>query len=155
MRPGKIGLVIGVVLAACNSPVVDANPPELDFDVFQSEVYPVLARDCAFPACHGTRERFFQVYAPGRVRLDPTTELGAAPTMDELMNAYDRARSALAAADKPENSIFLRKPLEASAGGSAHMGTDAFGRNVYRSTMDPNWITLLCWARGEDGRPCP
>jgi hypothetical protein len=153
MGPGKIWPLMWLAIA-CNSPVVDANPPDLDFCVFERDVYPVLARDCAFPACHGTRERFFQVYAPGRVRLDPSTALGAAPTEAELMNAYDRARSALAAADRPENSILLRKPLEASAGGSAHMGTDAFGRNVYRTTEDPSWIAISEWARGEGGA-CP
>lgn len=114
-------------------------------------MYPVIARDCGFPACHGAPERFFRVYAPGRTRL--AGGIGPA-TVEEIDATYERARSMLATTEAPEDSLLLRKPLEQSEGGAAHMGRDRFGRNVYRSRDDPRWRALRVWARGESA-PCP
>jgi hypothetical protein len=135
-----------LALAGCGGESPIAEPPEVDRDAFEAEVYPILLRDCGFPACHGDRDRFFRVFGPGRTRLDEGTATYAAPTDEELDATFDRARSMLAAAPDPRQSLLLRKPLEASAGGGAHQGLDALGRNVYAGTDDPSWRILAAWA---------
>lgn len=148
---------LGCLLAsACASEVGGAIPPELDACGFETEIYPQLARDCGFPTCHGNDQRFFQVWSPGRARLDPSTGILAGPTRPELERSYERALSMLGSyggAPDPTDSLLLRKPLEASAGGAAHQGLDAFGRNVYPSPDDPGWQRLAQWARGEIACP--
>lgn len=114
--------------------------------MFEQDVYPVLLRDCAFPICHASNKRFLVVYGPGRVRLPIETDLFDAPTLDEYTLAYERARSMLRS-DKPEASLLVRKPLEASAGGASHKGADSLGRNVYATKMDPGYTTILHWAQ--------
>lgn len=152
-----------LALAGCGGESPTAEPPPVDRAVFEADVYPILLRDCGFPACHGDRDRFFRVFGPGRTRLDLGTALYAAPTEDELDAAFDRARSMLAAVPDPRQALLLRKPLAASAGGGAHEGLDALGRNVYASTDDPAWRVLAAWAGAEldapdagpmDGGPC-
>jgi len=134
-------------LAACASDPLSPDPPELDRARFETDVYPVLARDCAFPACHGAPERFFRVYAPNRARLDPAaTPLGAPVTADEIGATYDRARSMLSSSTSPAESLLVRKPLDDAAGGAEHMGRDARGRNVYASKDDPGWRAIAAWA---------
>jgi hypothetical protein len=145
-----------VLASACASEVGSAIPMELDACGFETEIYPQLARDCGFPTCHGNEGRFFQVWAPGRARLDESTGILAAPTRAELERSYERALSMLGSyggAATPEDSLLLRKPLEASAGGAAHQGLDAFGRNVYASKEDAGWQRLAQWARGEVACP--
>ena len=75
------------------------------------DVYPVLLRDCAFSECHGSEERFFRIYGPGRARLLPDAVPDDPPTQDELILSYDRARSMLAGPTY-EDALLLRKPLE-------------------------------------------
>jgi hypothetical protein len=135
-----------------------AQPPEVDRARFEAEVYPILLRDCGFPACHGDTDRFFRVHGPGRTRFDPETLPYDPPTTAEIDATFDRARSMLAAVPDPRESLLLRKPLEASAGGGGHMGLDALGRNVYASREDPSWQTIAAWAgaaveRADAGAP--
>lgn len=135
----------GFALAAPNAPG------------FQSDVYPVLLRDCGFPTCHGASERLFRVWGPGRVRLDPL-----APTFNTDVNpvtgepkpqepsgaeAKRSLESALGFIDakNPKRSLLLRKPLSAEAGGTGHLGVDRFGRNVYRSTDSDGYLSLSRW----------
>lgn len=134
------------LLAACGSKQIEP-PPTPDAASFEATAYPVLLRDCAFPACHASNERFFQVYGPGRVRLDPMPmeDVYAPAKPAELQLSYERARSMLSSS-KVEDSLLLRKPLEASAGGAAHKGADELGRNVYRSKQDAGYQALLQWA---------
>lgn len=138
-----LALVVGT---GCVGEAPVAEPPEVDRARFEREVYPVLLRDCGFPACHGDTSRFFRVLGPGRTRLDPTTGLYAAPTSAEIDATYDRARSMLSGAPEPRQALLVRKPLEASAGGAAHMGRDALGRNVYASTDAAGWRAIAGWA---------
>lgn len=135
-----------LALAACSDPERLAQPPDVDRARFESDVYPILLRDCGFPACHGDSDRFFRVHGPGRTRLDPTSLPYDPPSTEEIDATFDRARSMLAAVPDPMQSLLLRKPLEAAAGGGAHAGLDALGRNVYASTDDPSWQTLAAWA---------
>lgn len=131
-------------LAACGSeqtPLAIAVP---DRARFEQEVYPVLLRDCSFEACHGSSERFFQVYGPGRTRLPPIADPLEPVSPAELGFSYDRARSMIDVA-KPERSLLLRKPLAASAGGSGHEGADSLGRNVYQTKLDPGYVAIAAW----------
>jgi hypothetical protein len=154
----SILLASALLLSGCVESERFAQPPEVNRERFEAEVYPILLRDCSFPACHGNTDRFFRVHGPGRTRLDPETLPYDAPTTAEIDATFDRTRSMLAAVPDPRESLLLRKPLEASAAGGAHMGLDALGRNVYASREDPSWQTIAAWAgaaveRADAGTP--
>lgn len=136
--------------------------PSPDGQMFVQEVYPLLLQDCAFSACHGRPERFFQVYGPGRVRMPaasmrPTTrvELDYADpaNLDEVLSSYERARSMLISTQQLEESLLLQKPLEPQAGGQGHKGVDELGRNLFATKQDRRWQLLLSWARSEGEPP--
>jgi hypothetical protein len=113
---------------------------------FETEVYPVLLQDCAFPACHGSEDRFFQVFGPGRARLGGGAIRGDVRP-EELDRSFERAWSMLASAARAEETLLVRKPLAVDAGGAPHMGTDEHGQDVYSSRGEPNFEVLLSWAR--------
>src|SRR5262245_46074091 len=100
--------------------------PTPDGAQFVQAVYPLMLRDCAFSSCHGAPERFFHVLGPGRSRLLPTTLPDDPMNLDEVLYSYERARSMLATGSSIEQSLLLRKPLEAAAGGQGHMGIDDY-----------------------------
>jgi hypothetical protein len=139
-----------VALAACLSGVGCVaepsgwQPAEPDFRTFIDEALPVLLRDCGFHTCHGSSERFFRVFGPGRVRLDPNVREFDRLTAQEWEASYLAAVS-MVDARNPDQSLLLRKPLAIAAGGAAHRGSDKFGRNVYRSTSDSGFIALQRW----------
>lgn len=144
--------LLAVVFTGCYDPP-PPGPPSVPVGreeafrrAFEADVYPILLRDCGFPACHGSDDRFFQVYGPGRARLD-----GAALRADveaaELDRSFERARSMLAAADTAEQSLLVRKPLAVGAGGAPHMGLDALGQDLYSSPEEAGYQALLDWAR--------
>jgi len=137
-------------LCACGvdaAPLRVANP---DADRFANEAYPVLLRDCGFPACHGATDRFFRVFGPGRARLPAVMapDPGDPATADEIAQSYNRARSMIDA-NAPARSLLLRKPLAVEAGGAGHKGDDSLGRNVYASTADPGFQVLRAWVLGQ------
>lgn len=140
------GLVAGALLVGCTSGLPLAEPPPVDRTSFETDVYPILLRDCAFPACHGNRSRFFRVFGPGRTRLDPTMGPYEPASTAEIDASFDRARSMLAGVPELSSALLVRKPLEPAAGGSAHMGLDALGRNVYVDRDDPSWQAIARWA---------
>ena len=146
-------LLLAAGAAACIDAVPPAAPPSPSRGAFESDVYPILARDCAFPACHGSPDRFFRVYAPGRTRLSADTEIDALATPEEIDLAWERTRSMLASASSPGESWLVRKPLALSAGGAPHMGLDEHGRDVYADREDPRWRTLYAWAQGGWSEP--
>ena len=139
---------MGLVASGCAFEMPPADPPSPSREQFDAEVYPLLLRDCGFTDCHGNRERFFRVFGPGRARLvpPPGTGIDAPPTADELALAYERARSMLAAANTPEETLLVRKPLELDEGGAPHRGIDVHGQDVYGSTDDEGYQLLLEWA---------
>jgi hypothetical protein len=112
--------------------------------VFDDDVYPVLLRDCAFHTCHGSSERFLQIWGPGRVRLIPNTNAFDVGTDAERQASRQRAESFIDQKD-PRRSLILRKALAVEAGGSGHLGADQYGRNVYRSTESPGYLALSRW----------
>jgi hypothetical protein len=131
-------------LVGCGGDAPELVVAQVDFPAFQSQVYPVLLRDCSFIACHGSSKRFFQVYGPGRARLDPMTNPLDEVTMDELIQTYNRALSMIDVQD-PAASLLLRKPLALSAGGTGHEGVDAWMRNVYASKQELGYVALEAW----------
>lgn len=137
-------LLAVALFAACPSePAWD--PPALNVSDFTDEVYPVLLRDCGFQTCHGSQERFFQVWGPGRTRLDPSRSTALDPATDaEINTSYQRALSMVDATDRAR-SLLLRKSLANEAGGAGHLGADRYGRNVYRSRDDQGYLVLSRW----------
>jgi hypothetical protein len=142
-RSLALGL-LGVALPACDAPET-TQVPAPDYDAFERDVHPILLRDCGFPACHGSEERQFRVYGPGRLRLDPEADFDDEATSEEVWLSYQRARSMLVSEGDVERSLLLRKTLP----DSGHQGVDALGRSVYASADDPSYQILLQWAGGE------
>ncbi|MDH5673307.1 MAG: hypothetical protein OEZ06_14230 [Myxococcales bacterium] len=139
-------LLASLLLGGCFETGVDPSLPSPDRERFESEIWPILLRDCGFGACHGSPERFFRVVGPGHIRLDPETRTGDPVTAAELNFSYDRTRSMLDAED-PEGALLLRKPLSVEAGGAGHEGTDEYGRDIYPDASDPRYQMLADWAR--------
>lgn len=115
--------------------------PAPDFATFRDAVYPVLLRDCGFAGCHGDPQRPLFTPGPGRVRLDPETDVYDAPTGAELERAYDRARGLLLR-EGDEPAPLVHKP----GPDAAHKGRDAEGRNVYEDEEAANLVILRAWA---------
>jgi len=124
-------------------------PADREFRDFQ-RVFPVLMRDCGFHTCHGSEERLFRIYGPGRARLDPDNKAFDPLTGDEASASFQSALSFIDSAH-PERSMLLRKPLAVAAGGSGHEGVDPFGRNVYRTREDSGYLALEAWVLGQGG----
>jgi hypothetical protein len=142
-----LGLTLSLA-CACGGTEQKPALAKRDFKVFQREVYPVLLRDCGFPACHGAKERFFRVWGPGRTRLPKDMgvlpEAFDLPTGDELSTSYSLALSMIDDGH-PDRSLLLRKPLAVAAGGAGHLAVDAYGRDVYRTAEDSGFLTLARW----------
>jgi predicted small lipoprotein YifL len=147
-RTRSLLLAATLTLCACGSRGAPFQLPDADTRLFFEQAYPVLLTDCGFPACHGTPERFFVVYGPGRTRLDPATDIMAEVTAEELALSYTRARSLLVAPGGPSQSLLLRKPLAVSAGGAVHAGNDPWGNAVIPNKRDARYETLFFWASG-------
>src|SRR3982750_2461808 len=90
-----------IAMLGCTDVTTDLSVPAADPTVFRDRVYPVLLRDCGFTTCHGTKDRFFAVFGPGRQRLDDSTDIYAPVTPYELAISYTRARSMLFGPDGP------------------------------------------------------
>lgn len=145
---------LSALLWGCsNTPAWSGEVPAPDYATFESTAYPVLLRDCAFSECHGNESRFFQVWGPGRTRLDPAMRVDEAVTMAEIQRSYERARSMLVALDSNRPPPLLTKPLEEESGGSGHDGVDRFGRNVYQTVLDPGYLALRQWALTSQALP--
>lgn len=142
----RAALAIVIAAGCAAEPVQELEIPSADPTVFKDRVYPILLRDCGFTTCHGDRQRFFSVFGPGRVRLDPNTAIYDPVTPYELALAYTRARSMLVAPDGPATSLFLRKPIPLEAGGAGHKGDDVWGAPVYDGTDDASYTELYSWA---------
>lgn len=142
-RAVGIAVVALALLVGCERSDEGYVPVERKFREFQ-RVYPVLLRDCGFPACHGAPERFFRVWGPGRVRLGSESAAFDGVTGAEASASFEIALSMIDAA-RPERSLLLRKPLAIAAGGTSHGGNDNYGRNVYRTRNDAGYLALERW----------
>lgn len=133
-------------LLACED--VHGEVPAPSQAMFRAQVYPLLLRDCGFAGCHGDPRRPLFTPGPGRVRLDPATDLLDPPTADELALAHDRAR-ALLLGEGDEPPPLLHKPTR----GAAHRGRDPAGRNVYDADDAPALAVLRAWAASGEASP--
>jgi hypothetical protein len=156
----QVTLVVAVAVAAAwpglgcsESPEFVGPAPSPDGVMFVEEVYPLLLRDCAFSNCHGAQERFLQVLGPGRTRLAEETGQDDEMMLTEVQHSYDRARTMLATADNPADSLLLVKPLELEQGGQTHRGIDPYGRNVFASKSAIGYRTLMRWAKSSGSSP--
>jgi hypothetical protein len=145
---------IATSLGACANETTALTLSTPDRMQFEREVYPVLLRDCGFQACHGSTDRFLQVFGPGRGRialeikpLDPIVPM-------EIEHSYNRARSMIDV-NHLEQSLLLRKPLATKAGGSGHEGADDLGRNVYQSPIEPGYAAISRWVLGQPSGTVP
>jgi hypothetical protein len=136
------------LLPSCSYESASVQDLRPDVALFESSVYPVLIRDCAFYACHGNTERFFRVYGPGRLRISDELEAYDPATPAEIHHTYERARSMLQGVRGVKDSLLLRKPLDATEGGAGkgHRGTDLWGHDVYRVADDVAYQKILEWA---------
>ena len=146
-------LFLSQISVACATDTEQLEVPAPDAHVFELQVYPILLRDCGFPACHGSRTRFFRIYGPGRTRKDESTPLFAPATAQELEHSYARTRSMLAHEGDLTEALLLCKPLARSAGGGGHKGTDNWGNNVYLRRDDPSYALLFSWAASAVDQP--
>jgi hypothetical protein len=134
-------------LVGCAEPQPELELATPDQAAFVGQVYPLLLRDCGFHACHGSSERFFQVYGPGRGRLTLETRAIDPATQEEVALTYERARS-MVDPDRPLESLLLRKPLSVAVQGAGHEGVDSLGRDVYESETAAGYLVLRAWVLG-------
>jgi len=120
-------------------------PDDKDRAAFEAEVYPILARDCAFSECHGNEKRFYRLYRRN-AGMRRVVDLNAELTMEEKDENFARSISMLAGGTDSEDIPLLCKPLETSQDGCGHKGLDANDRNVFSSKDDPRYQTILKWA---------
>ncbi|MBI2896791.1 MAG: hypothetical protein HYY06_24755 [Deltaproteobacteria bacterium] len=149
-RALALTVLLGGCAPASNDPV---DVPMLDLAAFRCSVQPVLAKRCAFLACHGSALRPLRVYAPNRLRLGgEPTERDRPPSDVELEANYDRARAL--ATGGPEEALLVRKPLDVTAGGLFHRGQEMFGGDdVFVSRDDPGYRLLVAWIEDEEHPP--
>lgn len=119
----------------------DAGPPSdrepsAEERRFVDDVHPVLVRrGCLFENCHGPA-------VPSALRLRPG--VGGQFSPADLAENYRACRAQLAPAARPEVGRLLAKPLDLPAGGATHAALASFA-----TTDDPDYQTLLDWARAE------
>jgi hypothetical protein len=150
-RRAAILVLASLAPAACSYAREELTIPDADTRQFVDDAYPILLADCGYPTCHGSSERFFQIYGPGRTRLDPMTDAYAPVTAQELALSFARARSMLIGPKGPRRAPLLRKPLAVAAGGAKHEGDDPWGNAIYATKRDPRWELLFFWATDASG----
>ena len=151
----RAGLCALVVAAACaqGNPAVDAEL--LDEPAFRCQVEPVLARRCAFPACHGDRQRPFRLYAPNRLRFGlPADALAAPLTAEEHAANYQVAAGFASPSAGYDEPLLVAKPLSERLGGATHGGAEMCGdADVFESASDPELALLRAWIAGATEDP--
>lgn len=151
----RAGIVAVALCAGCAGDL--DNPAELaplDEPFFRCEVQPLMTRSCGAFACHGDGERYMRIFGRNRLRLD-----GDESTRNALMSDAERAHNfdavrAYVDASSPADSLLLNKALDEDAGGYYHGGATEFDRgDVFLSTDDPDYQTLLAWIEGATQDP--
>ena len=147
MRGAAI-VIAGVVLAGCQSGLADAQDlPSVDEAYFRCNVQPIVTKSCSMFLCHGDTARYYTVFARNRLRFG-VDERNAEMIEPEWRFAYDATRAHIDR-DDPDDSLLLKKPLDESAGGYFHGGATEFGQgDVYLSTDEEDYRTLLAWVNG-------
>jgi hypothetical protein len=147
-----VPFVVGLFVAGCGEHTGSdsASLPDVDYEYFVAHIQPILEHRCAFFACHGSADRFLQVYQEARFREnpdpDPIFEAPAPLTPEELRRNFEQTAGMLYGFSDPEDSPLFSKPLQ---GGTRHAGATLFGGpDVFLSREEPDYQTLLRWARG-------
>src|SRR5262245_44206794 len=109
-----LAILLSLGCAACANDPQGWQQPERSFMQYRTEVFPVLLRDCGFHTCHGSSERFFRIWGPGRARMNPATRAFDITTGPEISTGYQLVLS-MVDARHPERSLILRKPLALEA----------------------------------------
>jgi hypothetical protein len=145
-------LLLGVVAGGCGEHTGSdsASLPDVDFAYYVQYVQPIFEHRCAFFACHGSRERSLQIFQEARLREildpDPIFQAPAPLTPSELQRNFEQTAGMLYGFVNPEDSPLFSKPLQS---GTRHAGATLFGGpDVFLNREDPDYQTLLRWARG-------
>ena len=150
---------------ACDSPEEIGYVEDLDYNYFTCEVQPVLARECSFPACHGSWQRPFRVLSPGKMRIAGEYEKArlafskekakageyAPLTPTELRFNFEQSMGFVSLEQPEVTSQLLTRPLAFLAGGNFHgiFGEHPLIGEVCQSTADPRCAILQRWLAGE------
>ena len=147
-----VPVVVGLFAGACGEHTGSdsASLPDVDYDYFVRHIQPILEHRCAFFACHGSRERFLQIYQETRLRENPDPnpifQAPAPLTPEELQRNFEQTAGMLYGFDDPQASPLFSKPLQP---GTRHAGATLFeGPDVFLNREDPDYQTLLRWACG-------
>ena len=148
----RVSLVAGLLAVACGEHTGSdtASLPDVDYVYYVKHIQPILEDRCAFFACHGSRERFLQIYQEVRLRENPDPnpifEAPAPLTREELQRNFEQTAGILYGFEDPQDSPLFSKPLQP---GTRHGGATLFGGpDVFLNRDDPEYQTLLRWARG-------
>jgi hypothetical protein len=142
--------IVAFGAARCVPGLTDAAPlPALDEPYFRCHVQPVLTKNCATYACHGSSDRAFRVYARNRLRfgISDISQINA-PLSDEERALNLEAARAFVDVGAAAQSFLLKKPLETSAGGYYHGATRLGTSNVFSSVKDAEYQILASWVNG-------
>jgi hypothetical protein len=150
----RVLLLGGLLLLACrddlDAPAVRAP---LDEPFFRCNVQPVLAKNCSTFACHGDDSRYFRVYARNRLRYGIAGEAERNAKLNDHERRFNY-ESARAYVESGGDSLLLKKPLEAKAGGFFHRGATKYaGGNVFATADDPEYRVLVDWTMGKTADP--
>lgn len=157
--------VLTLLCAGCGLDNPTVSPPQVSEAYFRCAVEPLMVRECSSPACHGYSERRMRILAPGRMRIASEytkarqlitvadVEEGIQPplTPDERRFNFLQARGF--ASGPVYESELLSRPLAVAAHGTVHVAR--LGGDVFTSTRDPGYATILAWLTGADLTDCP
>jgi hypothetical protein len=112
---------------------------QLDQAVFEASIQPILDnRGCSEAGCHYRDKDNPNSGGPGgSFRIFDCTGNSCSP--GQLLANHDSA-AGMANLSNPTTSKLLTKPLALAGGGVQHLGGD-----IFMSTTDPDYVTVLGW----------
>lgn len=119
--------------------------PEL-VATYATEVHPILEGSCAMLDCHGMPGRPLRLYAETGLRA--RDDLRDTPITGAELEANVMSLLAVDPGAAIGETILLRKPLAARAGGYHHLGED-----IWPSRDDPAYRCLAAWLAGTTSDP--
>lgn len=137
----KLTAVFIVLMAhGCVGPGDNYELPVADYDLFVTEVQPLLAEECS--RCHGpNRNRSLSMYAVGEARKESDVLEDAPLTEEELDFNYWRLMGLIDGIDKAEDCPLLLMPLPVEAGGAPHRDIREFeDQNAPGYQLMKRWI---------------
>ena len=121
------------------TPGEEGSVGQLNHDTFKNSVQPILdSRGCSQQGCHFRDKSNPNSGGPGgSLRIYECTGNSCSPSQ---LLANDDSASGMANMSDPVNSKLLTKALAEAAGGIQHLGGD-----IFLSSTDPDYVTLLSW----------